>query len=552
MGYQEPLGSITGNSFNTVGLNWKAVRPNGNTITSGTTTFSISPPYAIGDGVFFRLQSEGNYMGFVHKGPWAVSPFYEKNYIDAVPYDPSALCHYACYCRTPVEVTMLLQSFGLKTFEGNDRRVFTTGSALDIPQKSTITVKNSNGTAIPNMPVLIVNSGCVDLNGDGNVDDPSIYQLSTFICNTEVRNTDATGKVQYCIPNYIYSGDYAAYTVTWPPLVEAGECKIQVECGQLLVLYKGFYHGVSLPANVSAGTDKTITVPADSVVTVSRLGSPRVGQSVGIVNADVTEVISNQTITTDATGQAAFAVPSGQQFRFLAQDTNGNYSWSQILTAPANGTVNMIVQNTPTLTSPSNNASFSTSSSVSFSWSSVSGAAKYAWCYRHSSASSFNGYITTTNSFNNVQFNAGTWYWFVQALDASNNVIAESAQRAIVVTNSSTASSALPKNLQSKDLLASNQLNDHSIKVIGRDLIAAESIPVTKITERKIGKDLVLENKNYLAFRHSFDGNKNKFSLKVPDVTSFAEQYVTGFKNVKFLPVSHTWKNFNLKQQSAK
>ncbi|MDR3232970.1 MAG: hypothetical protein LBT46_04800 [Planctomycetaceae bacterium] len=267
--------------------------------------------------------------------------------------------------------------------------------------------------------------------------DPDGYQV-----NTELRNTDSTGKVEYCIPARVDITDDAGISL-WSSCDETWSNSLIG--GKILVNYKGFYHSTTIPADVASGITRTITVPNDSTATIYRLGALKANQAVYVANANLTQLLSNASIATNTSGQAAFAIPNGTQFRFYVEDTDGTASYSDALTAPNNGTIRMVVQNMPTLTAPANNTAFSTSSAASFSWSSVTNAADYVWYIRPSTQSNYSGYSMTANGIN-AQFGVGTWYWVVCARDSAGNVIAQSQIRSFTVSAAGTQSLASPLN----------------------------------------------------------------------------------------------------------
>jgi hypothetical protein len=299
----------------------------------------------------------------------------------------------------------------------------------------------------------------------------------TFRYNPELRNTDSSGNVQYCVPNKVRGDDMSSISV-WTDYDSYNELAVT---GYFAVDYKGFWQKTAIPSNVANGTSKVITLPVDSTATIYRLGSLKSGQSVYVTNANLTQIISNTSITTGSNGQASFAIPNGTQFRFLVQDTDGTQTYTNTLTAPVSTTIRMVAQNTPTLTSPANNASFDISTVMNFSWASVSGAAQYAWFYRHSSSTEYTGYLTSTNSFNGVQFNGtGTWYWIVQAFDSAGNLIAQSQARSFILTNSQSQSA-----IQSQNSLLSN-LGVTPSAIPPVNAIEANGQPVTNIAELAI------------------------------------------------------------------
>jgi hypothetical protein len=527
------LGAISpnGTSMDAIGLTWKAVRPSGAVIASGTITAQVStqlnPECALGLGAIFRLQTN-DYYGFNYVGPWATSPVWIKNINNGA---------HTCFCATPLQIRN--SKVEISTYAGNDV-VFSTQSGLFIPAKSTVTVKNSNGSNMANVSVSAVYpTQYIDLDVCGQDD----ALLQSGFCGTS-RTTSTNGVAQFCLPNKLLYGHPDGInnvpTFVWTSYYDQGDWpSISLEGGKFVTYSKGFYfESATFPANVADGVSRTITIPAvDSIATVYRLGSLKNGQSVYVANADLTSVISDAVVT-DNTGKANFSVPNGTNFRFVVFDTDGTYTYSEALTAPASSTINMVVQNTPTLTAPANNASFTTSSSVNFSWSAVTGAAKYIWYYRHSSASSYSGYLTTTNSFNGVQFSAGTWYWLVQALDSSNNLIAQSTTRSLVVT-AATAKATLPKEFQPNDLLASNQVTGHFAKITGDNLVAAKDIPVNEFTEGLLKKESLETSRKYIAAMFQFDKPKINLS-KLSANELISSEVKKQFPNLKMLPVKHS------------
>ncbi|MDR1965047.1 MAG: hypothetical protein LBQ50_14845, partial [Planctomycetaceae bacterium] len=92
VGYQFGMGTVTlGGGLNANGVQWQAVRPSGAVITSGTISGVHDLSYGLGSGTLFRLQTNGNYLGFRHKGPWATSPIWFKG---ANIVNPGATCPY--------------------------------------------------------------------------------------------------------------------------------------------------------------------------------------------------------------------------------------------------------------------------------------------------------------------------------------------------------------------------------------------------------------------------------------------------------------------------
>jgi hypothetical protein len=429
VGYQFPYGSITVGNTWVPGVEWEVIRPSGAVFDSGTVIGSGMPSSAMGSGTLFRLRTKGNYYGFRHKGPWATSPVWLKTNIPSI--NPG-ICPYACPAVTPLEIRN--SQIQINAYDGWDF-VVSTQSALNIPAKSSIYVKTAGGVGVPNVPVFVIKESI-----------PAQF-------NTETLGTDSTGKVQYCVPNYVDRYDFAGLSILTGNfnLANGAARYHDVQGGEFAVDYRGFLHKAPIPLDVAGGVTRTITLPVESKAIIYRLGSPKVGQTVYVVNSAANQVISRVGIITNSSGQSSFAIPNGTHFRFMVQDTDGTQTFTNEMTAPANGSITMLAHGTPTLTEPEDNASFNVSTFIDFSWSSVPGAASYVWCYRHSSASSFNGYASSTNSFDGVQFPAtGTWYWVVQAFDASNNLIAQSTVNTFTLTNSSSSSSSgSPSSVQS-------------------------------------------------------------------------------------------------------
>jgi len=107
-------------------------------------------------------------------------------------------------------------------------------------------------------------------------------------------------------------------------------------------------------------------------------------------------------------------------WRVRTWDAAGNYgSWTSI----ESFTVDTVAPAAPTLTSPTNGA-FSTSQTVDFYWSSVSGASQYTW--ERSDTVTFD-IVRSTATFGGTSLQAvlgsdGIHYWRVKALDSAGNI----------------------------------------------------------------------------------------------------------------------------------
>ncbi|MGL4941596.1 MAG: hypothetical protein ACRC46_00210 [Thermoguttaceae bacterium] len=410
VGTQFTFGTISEwQSGNCNGLQYEVVRPNNTLIASGTVTQSYqSISGNLGLGAIYRMQTRGNYMGFRHIGPWACIPIW-------VTQSHSA----GCWEIHPV--VMQQDHILINTYENTGTQmavnyIFTTRSALSMPARSTITVKKANNTPLTGIDVYL------------------LTEDMQYRWNTELRATDSTGKVQYTIPNRVRRWDNAVVCI--PTEVDTA-CYLKDVNGYIGVNYGGFWHTQPMPYEKHKGFTTTITLPTESIATIKRLGVVKPGQAVYVANASATSIMSSVPSSTDSTGKVSFSIPSGTPFRYLVTDTDGTQTLSNILTAPANATLSMFANNTPTLISPASNATCNVSTVMNFSWNAVPNAVKYAWFYRHSSAASFEGYLTTGTTFNGIQFGGpGTWYWVVQAFDSSGSVIAQSAMRSFTLTAS--------------------------------------------------------------------------------------------------------------------
>jgi hypothetical protein len=415
--YTNPV-SIGGVSGADNGFQWQAVRPSGAVIASGNFVGN-APSASLPNGTLYRLRSDGNYFGFKFKGPWATTPVRI--------YSGGTSSSHSCRELYPLEVRDL--TVDILTYEGPNR-ILSTGSALYLPQKTTIYVKTSEGTGIQGLPVEVW-SYRKD-NDDINDNNHSLVKI-----NTETFSTDSSGKVQYRVPDRFDRTDHAGVIIP----TDYDEKYMDTVNGEFRTHYKGFNHAVSIPlTNVSSGGTKTITVPDLSTATIERLGSTQSNRTVYVVNSGITGIISDSVITTDSTGKASYAIPDGTQFRFYVDTTDGAY-YTNVLTAPSNGHIRIVAQNTPALTTPASGASFSDAAVVNFSWATVSNASDYVWYIRPSNQSNYSGYIFSSAGVG-AQFGAGTWYWVVQARDANANVIAQSEIRSFTVVASSSSTSS--------------------------------------------------------------------------------------------------------------
>jgi hypothetical protein len=175
--------------------------------------------------------------------------------------------------------------------------------------------------------------------------------------------------------------------------------------------------------------------PLACTATIHRLGVPRVGQQVYVMEPNLTKHYAVN--MTASNGTAGFAVPRGTTFRFLAVDADGFGSWSNVLTlghnatTGVNATIKMFAPNTPTLIT-ANGFTANVGALVTFNWNSIpnSNIAYYGFFYRHSSMSNFAGiYAGPGTSYTNGFGTPGTWEWVIVAYDSSNEAIAQSQIR---------------------------------------------------------------------------------------------------------------------------
>jgi hypothetical protein len=335
--------------------------------------------------------------------------------------------------------------------------LFSTQSGLSIPGTTTIAVRNANGTAIQNIPVYLLN-----------------HNLTRQFNPGEVR-TNSAGNAHFRIPNRIRRDDRSA-----PSVWMQNDTYLEHVRGHFAVIHKGFIHTGPMEQDFSTGGFGTFAMPHDSVVTVQQLGAG-VSRTVHVTDVNLTRVISWGPITSGSpSGQAAFAVPTGTQFRFLVVDEDGTQIASGPLTAPASATVRLVVHNQPTLIAPINGASFDVDDILDFSWNPVNNATQYAWLYRHSSGTNFQGFVVNDTSLDGVQFNlSGEWEWAVQAFDSSGNLIAQSAIRAFTLDNEEEQSSGAMMRFASSDIQPSANLMSRNLAKLTE--VSVETVVISEV-----------------------------------------------------------------------
>ncbi|HBT76546.1 MAG TPA: hypothetical protein DEB39_06385 [Planctomycetaceae bacterium] len=354
-----------------------------------------------------------------------------------------------------------------------------------IPAYSTITVKQSNGQALPNTSVYLVDS------------------TMSYRFNTELLTTGSDGKVQYCIPNKLRATDMA-YMCVASQYDTANSVDVIGHAG---VYYGGFFHKSALFSNASNGLSLSITMPQSSVATVKKYNAPKANQAVYIADENLTQIISDGALSTNSNGTVAFSIPTGTRFRYYVQDTNGSVFYSDALTAPSSAEIKMIAHNEPSLTAPNDQTSYDVSAAVNFSWGAVQNATDYLWLYRHSSASNWAGWYTGGDRFlNGVSFGTtGTWYWFVQALDVNGNVIAQSATRTLTTTNAPVSQRSMqPQSTDDSNLMREQADNMLAIpKKTGlRSVAGLDSIELDVPSMELSGKIRAFEEKAAVTVRH--------------------------------------------------
>ncbi len=301
-----------------------------------------------------------------------------------------------------------------------------------IPEDSVVTVLDSNGMPLSDIPVRVVNPG---LKGAPVSTDVDSAWLPTTDADYTASYTAMFNDHGYTTKDMVVTNNLGKFGFAVP-----SEFPLQAV---FAAKYKGFWH-YSSENIMRFPASQTLTMPTVSSLTLSYLGKHPANIQVMIADpSDNSKLLTADRYKTDTNGIVSYAVPAGTQFRFAYYNDLGTINYSQVVTAPVSGSLIVKATNNPELLAPANNVTVSVGQTIAFDWGNTLNAAKYFWLY------SYNGgtwrYIDrgayTAMNLSGLP-NAGTWQWKVVALNSADQIIAESATRTINVVAASSSSSA--------------------------------------------------------------------------------------------------------------
>jgi hypothetical protein len=201
------------------------------------------------------------------------------------------------------------------------------------------------------------------------------------------------------------------------------------------------------------------TIPTKTATFIIRkYDAPLANAEVFLVNANETRFLSLPNLRTNQNGEITFIPPkdlrlaANNSFKLAIIYNGVKYITNNIYEPPTANTVynnvpSICPRDLPALTSPANNAQYANGSIVPFSWGAVPGATKFYWVIVHENDTSLTVYdVGTTRSLSVAVNQPGTWYWYVAAFNASNQIIAESDARSFVMTTG-TSQMGMPMNI---------------------------------------------------------------------------------------------------------
>ena len=209
------------------------------------------------------------------------------------------------------------------------------------------------------------------------------------------------------------------------------------------VHYDGCWHPV--PRLLSPCTSlcfevNTGNLPVGRVTrTLKRYDVPITGSAWVFDNTETIQYThTNSPIAFDMYGQMQFTPPAGQTYKVYVETLDGLGLLVPLEAAPASPqtlpTLTFYPTNTPVQTSPNNGAAYVNGSTVPFSWNAAlvpgQSVSKYYWWIAHENDASWTVYdVGTSRNIGVGVTGLGDWYWFVQAYNTQNQLVAESALR---------------------------------------------------------------------------------------------------------------------------